>query len=204
MFKFQTRQIAVTGILFAITIILGSTGIGFIPIPPLKLTIMHIPVIIASIIEGPLVGGLNGLLFGLFSMFQAATNPTPVSFIFLNPIVAIVPRIFIGIVPYYAYKIIKTKKDKLNLSISILLGSFTNTIGVMGLIYILYLNEYAKAIGISIESAKKIIDVYILNGFISGSVSIMIALPVILTVRKNRKKHFIKPYFELKQVLNSC
>ena len=152
MFKFQTRQIAVTGILFAITIILGSTGIGFIPIPPLKLTIMHIPVIIASIIEGPLVGGLNGLLFGLFSMFQAATNPTPLSFIFLNPIVAIFPRIFIGIVPYYAYKIIKTKKDKLNLSISILLGSFTNTIGVMGLIYILYLNEYAKAIGINYDS----------------------------------------------------
>lgn len=198
MFKFQTRQIAVTGILFAITIILGSTGIGFIPIPPLKLTIMHIPVIIASIIEGPLVGELNGLLFGLFSMFQAATNPTPLSFIFLNPIVAIVPRIFIGIVPYYAYKIIKTKKDKLNLSISILLGSFTNTIGVMGLIYILYLNEYAKAIGISIESAKKIIDFYILNGFISGSVSIMIALPVILTVRKNRKKTFYKTIFWVK------
>lgn len=188
MLKFKTRQIAVTGILFAITIILGSTGIGFIPIPPLKLTMMHIPVIIASILEGPLVGALNGLLFGLFSMFQAATNPTPLSFLFLNPIIAIVPRVFIGIVPYYAYKMIKTKKEKFNLSISILLGSFTNTLGVMGLIYTLYLKEYAKAIGISIEVAKRIIDFYILNGFVSGSVSIMIALPVIITVRKNRKR----------------
>lgn len=185
--KFSTRQIAVVGMLFAITIVLGATGLGFIPIPPLKLTIMHIPVIIASLIEGPIIGGLNGLLFGFFSMFQSATNPTPLSFIFLNPIVAVIPRVLIGIVPYYVYKLVRTKSDKFNLSISILLGSFTNTIGVMGLIYIIYLKEYAKVLGISISVAKKIILGYILNGFVSGSFAILIALPVILAVRKIRK-----------------
>ena len=68
---------------------------------------MHIPVIIGAIMEGPLVGGLIGLIFGLFSIFQAATNPTPVSFVFLNPIVSVLPRVLIGIVTYYAYRFAK-------------------------------------------------------------------------------------------------
>ena len=64
---------------------------------------MHIPVIVGAIVEGPLVGGLIGLIFGLFSMFQAATNPHPVSFVFLNPVVSILPRVLIGVVTYYVY-----------------------------------------------------------------------------------------------------
>jgi len=69
--KFSTREITVIGLLFAVTIVLGVTGLGFIPIPPFKTTIMHIPVIIGGILEGPVVGAMIGLLFGLFSMFEA-------------------------------------------------------------------------------------------------------------------------------------
>ncbi len=49
--------------LSGISIFLGLTGLGFINIPPVKATIMHIPVIIGAIIEGPIVGGLIGLVF---------------------------------------------------------------------------------------------------------------------------------------------
>ncbi len=74
---------AIIGVLGAISIILGMTPLGFIPVGPTRATIMHIPVIIGgAIMEGPLVGGIVGLIFGLFSMFQAYTNPTPVSFVF--------------------------------------------------------------------------------------------------------------------------
>lgn len=69
--KFSTREITVTGLLFAITIVLGVTGLGFISVPPFKSTIMHIPVIIGAILEGPVVGAMIGLLFGLFSMLEA-------------------------------------------------------------------------------------------------------------------------------------
>lgn len=68
--KFSVRQIAMIGMLSAISIFLGLTGLGFIPIPPVKATIMHIPVIIGAIVEGPIVGSLVGLVFGLFSMYQ--------------------------------------------------------------------------------------------------------------------------------------
>jgi uncharacterized membrane protein len=58
---------------------------------------MHIPVIIGGILEGPAVGAILGLLFGVFSLIQA-TDPY-----FKNPILAIIPRIFIGITAYLAY-----------------------------------------------------------------------------------------------------
>ncbi|HLR36316.1 MAG TPA: ECF transporter S component [Tissierellales bacterium] len=110
--RFTLRKLVITGILGGISAILGLTPLGFIPVGLTKATIMHIPVIIGAIMEGPLVGGLVGLIFGLFSMFQALTNPTPISFVFLNPLVSILPRVLIGIVSYYVYKLFKTLGKK--------------------------------------------------------------------------------------------
>lgn len=105
--KFTVRKLVVVGVLGGISAVLGLTPLGFIPVGPTRATIMHIPVIIGAIMEGPLVGGLVGLIFGLFSIFQALTNPTPVSFVFLNPLVSVLPRVLIGIVSYYVYETFK-------------------------------------------------------------------------------------------------
>ena len=85
--KFSVRKLAIIGVLGAISAVLGMTPLGFIPVGPTRATIMHIPVIIGAIMEGPIVGALVGLIFGIFSIFQAVTNPTPISFVFLNPLV---------------------------------------------------------------------------------------------------------------------
>jgi uncharacterized membrane protein len=74
--KFNTRQIAVIGMLSAISIVLGASGIGFIPLPMAKATIMHIPVIIGAILEGPVIGLVAGLIFGIFSIIvHKETSP---------------------------------------------------------------------------------------------------------------------------------
>lgn len=99
-----TRRMAIIGVLGGISMVLGMTPLGFIPIGPTRATIMHIPVIIGAILEGPIVGAIVGLIFGLFSIFQAVTNPTPISFVFLNPLVSVLPRILIGVVSYYVYR----------------------------------------------------------------------------------------------------
>ena len=119
----DVRKLTIIGILGAITAVLGSTPIGFIPIGPTRATIMHIPVIIGAIMEGPLVGGFVGLIFGLFSIFQAVTAPTPVSFAFINPLVSVLPRILIGVISYYAYKGLRTIGNK----------------GIKGILYVLWL-----------------------------------------------------------------
>lgn len=186
--KFSTRQTVVIGLLFAITIVLGATGLGFLPIPPFKTTIMHIPVIIGAILEGPVVGAMIGLFFGLFSILQAINTPTPVSFIFMNPIVAVLPRMLIGITSYYVYKLINTKSKAFNISVGAAIGSFTNTLGVVGLIFALYLDSYMNALHISRTFAVNSLLALILNGFISAAAAIIITVPVVMSVNRSKLK----------------
>lgn len=125
------KKMTTVGILGGISIVLGMTPLGFIPVGPTRATIMHIPVIIGAIVEGPLVGGLIGLIFGLFSMFQAATNPTPVSFVFLNPVVSILPRVLIGVVTYYVYEFLnKIGFNKSNWTLNIILGGIVTYLAI--------------------------------------------------------------------------
>ncbi len=45
------------------------TLVGYIPINPvMNLTIMHIPVIIGAIVEGPLAGMIIGFVFGAINL----------------------------------------------------------------------------------------------------------------------------------------
>lgn len=105
----SVRQLVIVAMLGAITVVLGMTPLGFIPIGPLSATTMHIPVIIGAILEGPVVGGLVGLIFGLSSLFNAMTRPTAISFVFYNPLISIVPRVLLGV---FAGLIFKAFKDK--------------------------------------------------------------------------------------------
>lgn len=186
--KFTTRQITAIGMLSAISILLGVTGLGFIPIPPVKATIMHVPVIIGAILEGPIVGAMIGLIFGVFSMIQSITTPTPVSFIFMNPLVSVVPRILIGIVSYYAYKAIRGGFSPIKIGVGAALGSLTNTIGVLGMMFLIYLEPYAKTLNLSIPTAKKgIILIGVTNGLPEAILSVLITIPVVLAINKIKK-----------------
>jgi uncharacterized membrane protein len=93
-FRLSTQDVAVAGILGALTIVLGYTPLGFItfPTPAANATTMHIPVIVAGVLGGPIVGALVGAIFGTISLLRH-TIPA-----FGNPLIAIGPRILIGIV----------------------------------------------------------------------------------------------------------
>ncbi|WP_368488598.1 ECF transporter S component [Clostridium sp. BJN0013] len=188
--KFNIKQITVIGMLSSISIVLGLTGLGFIPIPPIKATIMHVPVIIGAILEGPLVGAMVGLIFGIFSIIQSITAPTPVSFVFINPLVSVLPRILIGLVSYYLYKAISSKNRRIiPMGIAAAVGSLVNTVGVLGMIYLIYLEPYSKALNISLSAAKKgILAVAFTNGIPEMILSVIITVSVITAVNKIRHK----------------
>ncbi len=186
----SVRQLTMIGMLSGICIFLGLTGLGFIPLPTMKATIMHIPVIIGGIVEGPIVGALVGLVFGLFSMYQNFTTPTATSFIFWNPIIAIIPRILIGIVAFYVYDLIykKLKKQGLSIAIASLLASFTNTVLVLTLAYLFYAQKYTDALGINPDiAAWGIAGIGITNGIPEAIVSAVICIPVITAIFKIKK-----------------
>lgn len=187
--RFNVRQITVIGVLSSLSIVLGMTPLGFIPIPPVNATIMHVPVIIGAILEGPIVGAMIGLIFGIFSTIRAVTNPTsPISFVFFNPIVSVLPRVLIGITSYYVFNLIKSKNNYLKIAAGAIVGSLTNTIGVLGFIYLIYLNRYAKAFGISVAAAKaSIASIGVINGIPEAIISMLIVVPIIKIINNVRK-----------------
>ena len=87
--RLDVRRLVVIGVLSGICIMLSITPLGFIPIGPVNATIMHIPVIIGAVIEGPIVGLAIGLIFGLTSLIRAFTMPTVTSFLMMNPIISV-------------------------------------------------------------------------------------------------------------------
>ena len=78
-------------------------------------------------------------------MYLNMTQPVLLSPIFMNPIIAIIPRVLIGIVSYYVFKVMKERfnKEKLGLILSAIAGTITNTAGVLGLTYILAMEQFA-------------------------------------------------------------
>ena len=186
--KIGTRQLTVVGMLSAISIVLGLTGYGFIPLPTAKATIMHIPVIIGAIIEGPLVGMMIGLMFGVFSIIQNITAPTFLSFALINPLVSVLPRVFIGVTAYYSYKLIKIKNEAARSAIAAAIGSLTNTFGVLTMIYLLYAAQYAQKKNIAPSTVEKTIySIALINGIPEAIISVLIVIPVVLAVRKIKK-----------------
>jgi uncharacterized membrane protein len=89
------------------------------------------------VLEGPLVGLGIGLIFGAFSLLQGAIAPTgPADVWFTNPLISILPRLFIGPVAWVVYSAIKRFNELTALGAAGVLGSLTNTglvLGALGL-----------------------------------------------------------------------
>lgn len=125
----SVRKIVIAGVLSAITILLGWTRLGFITVPTIvaDATIMHVPVIVGGVVEGPIVGAIVGLIFGIFSFIQG-TIPA-----FKDLLVAILPRLFIGITAWLAYIALKRLNQYVAVVVAAVVGSLTNTVGVLGM-----------------------------------------------------------------------
>lgn len=245
--NFNVRKMAIIGVLGAISAVLGMTPLGFIPVGPTRATIMHIPVIIGAIMEGPIVGAFVGLIFGIFSIFQAITNPTPVSVVFLNPLVSVLPRILIGIVTYYVYNSLKKlgnkktlgilyllwigiiiylgkgiygnisnsdniyillmniglmiltlvafyittiryKNSSLDIILSTIAGTITNTGLVLTMIYLFYGTMFVEKLGLDSNLASKIIfGIGVTNGIPEGIIAIIIVSSVVNALRGRKR-----------------
>ncbi|MGM0213366.1 hypothetical protein IGI42_000901 [Enterococcus sp. AZ109] len=171
----NVKSFTLTAMFLAIMIILAVTPLGFIPIGPINATTMHIPVIIASIVLGPKIGAGLGGIFGIISLARSTVIITPMSFVFspfiANPltgqgdwraiIVAIIPRILIGVIPYFVFvgvqRLFKSKTLPVSLFIAGLAGSMTNTVLVMNLIYLFFRDSYATVTQVAADAVYGVI-----------------------------------------------
>lgn len=157
---FDTRYMVTLAMLSAILVVMGMTGIGFIPLPVIKATTMHIPVIIGAIILGPSGGAVLGGVFGLCSIWANTTTPGILSFAF-SPFmttegapgvlkslwIALGCRIAFGFLAGWLWKLFKKlfKRDYIALPVTASLATLCHTVFVMGSIYLLLAQQYAEA-----------------------------------------------------------
>ncbi len=182
MIQKRTRKIVITGVMSAISIFLGITRLGFIPwFSGASLTIMQVPVIIGAVLEGPIVGLIIGLFFGVFSLIQAAVAPTgPTDVLFTNPLLSILPRLFIGPVAWLIYRALKRWQVPALIAGGIG-GSLTNTILVLGMF--LALGELPLA---------ALPAIVLVNGLPEAAVSAILVLAVVsiwLHIERRGKKN---------------
>jgi uncharacterized membrane protein len=170
----RTRTIVIAGVLSAISILLGITRWGFIPwFGGVSLTIMHVPVIIGAVLEGPIVGALIGLIFGLFSLIQAAVAPNgPGDVAFTNPLISVLPRLFIGPAAWLAWSALK-KWPAIGLAGAGIAGSLTNTLLVLGMFGVLGLAPWSLVWTVAVT-----------NGLPEIAVSALIVLAVVAAWRQ--------------------
>lgn len=128
--KLKVRKMAVAGVLGAVSIVMGMVPmLGMIPVPTpaLNATILHVPAILAGIAEGPVVGLFVGLVFGLVSLLRGAGT------LFADPLLAIVPRLFIGVFAAYTFtglhRLLGERRFGLTMALvgAAIVGTLTNT-----------------------------------------------------------------------------
>jgi uncharacterized membrane protein len=174
MVESRTRKLVITGVLGAISVFLGWTRLGFLPgILGISITVMHIPVIIGAVLEGPIVGLGIGAIFGIFSLIQAAVAPlSPNDVWFTNPLISILPRLAIGPMAWLAWSALKRWPVSGLIGAGIV-GSLTNTILVLGAIGLMGLAPWAALLGVGVA-----------NGLPEAAVSAFLVVVVVAAWRQ--------------------
>lgn len=188
--RHKSSDISRVAIFFAIMLVIhfiSSLVFNLWPVP-IKPTLVHIPVIVASIMYGPRIGTIIGGLMGVISVVTNTVVLLPTSYLFspfvdqgnlASLMIAMVPRLLIGITPYYCYKFIH---NKFGLVLSGLVGSLTNTVFVLSGIFVFFSTVFGgniKALLATIVSTNAIVEMII---------SALVAFTLIPTLSKLNRK----------------
>lgn len=184
----KTYELVLTALFTAIIVIMAFTPLGYIPLVVINATIIHIPVILGALFLGPKKGAFLGFVFGLTSFinntFKAATasafvfspvlayNVVGVSGIFKSLYICFVPRILVGVVPYFVYILIRRALKSEQKAARIVVNAAASLI--------LFVSVRAFLIRLLPEAFSAMICTLI--GFLAG-----IALMAVLTVSGRRK-----------------
>ena len=163
----KTRYLTILAMFCSILVVMGVTGIGFIPLPLIKATTMHIPVILGAVLLGPAAGGILGGVFGLCSMWTNTVTPSVLSFAF-SPFmtsegllgvcksiwIAVGCRVLFGIAAGFLWNWLKKafSQQFTTLAVSAAVSSMLHTVLVMGSIYVLLAQQYAAAKNVAMNA----------------------------------------------------
>ena len=126
------------------------------------------------------IGIISYLLYGIYTNIRNFQG-TELWQIFMNVILLIVTISL----AYLTHK--KFKEKALDVIISSALGTLTNTVGVLSMIYLLYAERFVEALGGDITTARKVIfGIGVANGIPEAIVAILIVTSVVGALKNRR------------------
>ena len=165
----KTRTLVQLSLLIALEAVMAFTPLGFIMIPPISITILHIPVIIGAILMGPTCGGILGGAFGLLSMVKATFFASSPADLLFSPfysgapvqslVMCILPRILLGVLAALLYRLLKKlMKDIPAMAISCVLATLLHSVMVLGSMWLFFNAMPLRDVFVTIASLNCIVE----------------------------------------------
>lgn len=166
---FQTRRLVILSIFMAIILLqVWVPFLGYVAIPPLNITIIHVTVIVATLWLGTKEGVVIGTFWGLHSLIRAYVMPTSPMYIYVfsSPIVSLVPRMLMPLIVGGVFnRYFPKDKDRLRFMLAGATGSLLNTVLVLGSIGLFKRTEFSQINGASMDTLWQVLGgIVVVNG----------------------------------------
>lgn len=199
----KTLSMVLTGLFMAIIAVMTFIpNVGYINLIVIKATLLHVPVIVGSIVLGPKKGAVLGATFGITSLIKNTLEPSLLSFAFSpfyqvgdiggngwSVVIALVPRILVGVIPYFVFtgieKLLKNIKMRRTIALPLACasGALINTLLVMHLIFFCFREEFAAAQSVAVDVVySMILGIIAANGIPETIVAVVIGGAVSLAL----------------------
>lgn len=178
-------ELTMTAILATLIILMTFTPIGYIPIGPVKMTLLTLPVAIGSIVLGARSGLILGTLFGI-SSFCTCFGLDPFGNILLgiNPvftfIMCVIPRVLCGFLPALIYKAISkngTKNTMVAIPVAAASTAIINTLLFITALWGLFNNNLTSLLGTN-NLFTMFATIAGINGLIEIAVNIVVGTAI--------------------------
>ena len=159
----RIRKMVIAAMLSAIVAVLTFTPIGMIPLPPPlpSATTVHIPVLLAALVEGPMVGLIVGAVFGICSLIRAwEVGMVGLTLFFRDPRISVLPRLLVPLIAYGAWwlwrKCVKPSRaaDHVGAAAASIVGTIANTVLCLGLIVVFYGTDLTEMLNAMIAAGN--------------------------------------------------
>ena len=201
----KTKFLVLLTMFCSIQVVLMLTPLGYIPLGPVRATTMHIPVILAGILLGVKGGAITGLVFGLSSVIINTITPTITSFVFtpfyslgeyhgnfMSLVIAIGPRVLLGVLAAVIYHWFKNKNNKMRLfgsGVTALVCALIHSSLVLGMIYLFFGPSYAAAKGVEVSALfGLLLGIITTNSVLEAILATLIIAPLTKVLEPITKK----------------
>ena len=190
-------EMTMTAVLAALIILMTFTPIGYIPIGPVKMTLITLPVAIGSIVLGWRSGLILGSVFGLTSFYTClGMDALGVALMGINPfltfVMCVVPRVLCGLLPALIYKWISangTRRTMLAIPVAGACVAIFNTAFFLGSMWLFFSGSLSELVGVAIDNIFVLFALFAgTNGLIEIAVNIVAGTAICkpLTLIKKR------------------